>query len=170
MLRRVIPGLVLVLSLLAVRGSAAQQASHTFAIADGAFQLDGQPLQIISGEMHFARIPREYWRHRLRMAKAMGLNTIATYVFWNYHEINPGVFDFRTGNRDLAAFVRIAQEEGLWVILRPGPYACAEWDFGGFPSYLLKEPASRFAATTRASWRRRTAMSMRSRGKSARCR
>ena len=118
----------------------AQGNVHTFAIADGAFRLDGKPMQIISGEMHFARIPREYWRHRLRMAKAMGLNTIATYVFWNYHEVRRGVFDFRTGNRDLAAFVKTAQEEGLWVILRPGPYACAEWDFGGFPAYLLKEP------------------------------
>ncbi len=140
MLRRVMPGFVLGLALVAVGAAPAQRPTHTFAIADGAFQLDGKPLQIISGEMHFARIPREYWRHRLRMAKAMGLNTIATYVFWNYHETRPGVFDFRTGNRDLAAFVRIAQEEGLWVILRPGPYACAEWDFGGFPSYLLKEP------------------------------
>ena len=140
MLQRVIPGIVLGLSLLAVGPSPAQRSTHTFAIADGAFRLDGKPLQIISGEMHFARIPREYWRHRLRMAKAMGLNTIATYVFWNYHEIKPGVFDFRTGNRDLAAFVRMAQEEGLWVILRPGPYACAEWDFGGFPFYLLKDP------------------------------
>src|SRR6185437_5630764 len=67
--------------------------------------------------------------------------TIATYVFWNYHEVRPGVFDFHTGNRDLAEFIRIAQEEGLWVILRPGPYVCAEWDFGGLPSYLLKTPA-----------------------------
>ena len=74
------------------------------------------------------------------MARAMGLNTIATYVFWNYHEVRPGVFDFHTGNRDLAEFVRIAQQEGLWVILRPGPYVCAEWDFGGLPSYLLKTP------------------------------
>jgi beta-galactosidase len=70
----------------------------------------------------------------------MGLNTIATYVFWNYHEVRPGVFDFHSGNRDLAAFIRMAQDEGLWVILRPGPYVCAEWDFGGLPSYLLKTP------------------------------
>ncbi len=139
MLRRTVAGIILLLTLGAVRAVPAQRARHSFAIADGAFTLDGKPMQIISGEMHFARIPREYWRHRLRMAKAMGLNTIATYVFWNYHEIKPGVFDFRTGNRDLAAFVKIAQEEGLWVILRPGPYACAEWDFGGFPSYLLKD-------------------------------
>ena len=140
MLRHIVPPLVLGLSLAVAGMSPAQQATHAFTISDGAFRLDGKPLQIISGEMHFARIPREYWRHRLRMARAMGLNTVATYVFWNYHEVRPGVFDFRTGNRDLAAFVRMAQEEGLWVILRPGPYACAEWDFGGFPSYLLKEP------------------------------
>lgn len=114
---------------------------HDFRIANGAFLLDGKPLEIISGELHYARIPREYWRQRLKMAKAMGLNTIATYVFWNYHEIRPGVFDFHSGNRDLAEFLRLAQEQGLWVILRPGPYVCAEWDFGGLPSYLLKSPA-----------------------------
>jgi beta-galactosidase len=128
---------------LAFAGSATAQRGvrHDFRIAKGAFLLDGKPFQIISGELHYARIPREYWRHRLKMAKAMGLNTIATYVFWNYHEVRPGVFDFHTGNRDLAEFLRIAQEEGLWVILRPGPYVCAEWDFGGLPSYLLKTPA-----------------------------
>ena len=140
MLRRLVTGCVLCFSLSTPAVGSAQLSRHTFAIADGAFQLDGKPLQIISGEMHFARIPREYWRQRLRMARAMGLNTIATYVFWNYHESSPGVFDFHTGNHDLAAFVKMAQEEGLWVILRPGPYACAEWDFGGFPSYLLKTP------------------------------
>lgn len=122
--------------------SAAQQSHHEFAIAGGEFRLDGRSLQIISGEMHYPRIPRADWRHRLRMARAMGLNTVATYVFWNYHETSPGVFDFHTGNRDLAAFVRTAQEEGLWVILRPGPYVCAEWDFGGLPPYLLKAPAA----------------------------
>ncbi|HSU97558.1 MAG TPA: beta-galactosidase family protein, partial [Gemmatimonadaceae bacterium] len=133
--------LVLAFLVVVPRGSSAQQpATHSFQIAKGAFLLDGKPLQIVSGELHYARIPREYWRHRLRMARAMGLNTIATYVFWNYHEVRPGVFDFHTGNRDLAEFVRIAQQEGLWVILRPGPYVCAEWDFGGLPSYLLKTP------------------------------
>jgi len=117
------------------------RAAHTFTLGTGAFLLDGTPFQIIAGEMHYARIPREYWRHRLRMARAMGLNTIATYVFWNYHEVRHGVFDFHSGNRDLAEFIREAQQEGLWVILRPGPYVCAEWDFGGIPSYLLKSPA-----------------------------
>ena len=89
--------------------------------------------------MHYARIPRAYWRDRLRMAKAMGLNTVTTYVFWNVHEPRPGVYDF-SGNLDVAEFVREAQQEGLYVILRPGPYSCAEWEFGGFPAWLLKDP------------------------------
>ena len=72
-----------------------QQANHTFRIANGNFLLDEKPFQIISGEMHFARIPREYWRDRLKMARAMGLNTIATYVFWNYHEPEKGQFNFK---------------------------------------------------------------------------
>ncbi len=113
-------------------------APHTFACGPDAFLLDGKPFQIVSGEMHYARIPREYWRDRLRMARAMGLNTVATYVFWNVHEPKPEVFEF-SGNADVAAFVRLAREEGLFVILRPGPYACAEWDFGGFPSWLLAD-------------------------------
>ena len=87
---------------------------------------------MLSGELHYARIPREYWHARLKMARAMGLNTIATYVFWNVHEPTPGQYDF-TGQNDVAAFIKAAQEEGLYVILRSGPYACAEWDFGGFP-------------------------------------
>lgn len=115
-------------------------AHHTFALGADDFLLDGKPFQIISGEMHPARIPVEYWRHRIQMAKAMGMNTIAMYVFWNYHETKEGAFDFTSGNRDIARFVRIAQEEGLWVLLRPGPYVCAEWDFGGIPPYLLSDP------------------------------
>jgi beta-galactosidase len=124
----------------AAQAPAAPRPAHTFALGATDFLLDGKPLQIISGEMHPARIPAEYWQHRIRMAKAMGTNTIAAYVFWNYHEGAEGVFDFTTGNRDLARFVRIAQQEGMWVILRPGPYVCAEWDFGGLPPYLLKDP------------------------------
>lgn len=107
-----------------------------FSISNGEFQKDGKIVKIHSGEMHYARIPKEYWRHRLQMLKAMGMNTVATYVFWNYHEIEPGVWDFKTGNRDLAEFLRIAKSEGLYVILRPGPYACGEWEFGGYPWWL----------------------------------
>jgi beta-galactosidase len=116
------------------------QSKHIFSFGKNDFLLDGKPFQIISGEMHPARIPREYWRHRIQMAKAMGCNTIAAYVFWNYHEIKPGVFDFRTGNHDIAEFIRICRQEKMWVLLRPGPYVCAEWDFGGLPTYLLKIP------------------------------
>jgi len=116
------------------------QDRHVFSFRDSVFLLDGKPFQIISGEMHPARIPREYWRHRIRMAKAMGCNTIAVYLFWNYHESSPGVWDFRTGNHDIAAFIRMCGEEKMWVLLRPGPYVCAEWDWGGLPFYLLKTP------------------------------
>ena len=113
---------------------------HNFNFSKTDFLLDGKPLQIISGEMHPARIPKEYWRQRIQMAKAMGCNTIAAYIFWNYHEQKEGVFDFTTENRDIAAFIRTCQQEGMWVLLRPGPYVCAEWDFGGLPTYLLKYP------------------------------
>lgn len=116
----------------------AQTAKHTFALGDSAFMLDGKPLQLISGEMHCYRVPREYWRSRMKMAKAMGLNTIGTYVFWNAHEPVQGTYDF-TGNNDIAEFVKIAKEEGLWVVMRPSPYACAEWEFGGYPWWLLKD-------------------------------
>lgn len=115
-----------------------QVPKHTFALGDEAFLLDGKPFQMISGEMHYPRVPREAWRARMKMAKAMGLNTIGTYVFWNLHEPQKGKFDF-TGNNDVAEFVRIAQQEGLWVILRPSPYVCAEWEFGGYPYWLQNE-------------------------------
>jgi len=114
-------------------------SAHHIGIDGDHFALDGKPLQIISGELHYERIPREYWRDRLMKARAMGLNTISTYVFWNVHEPKPGVYDF-SGALDVAAFVRTAQEEGLHVILRPGPYACAEWDLGSLPAWLLADP------------------------------
>ena len=113
----------------------AQQATHSFKLSDEDFLLDGKPFQMISGELHYTRIPKESWRARMKMAKAMGLNTIGTYVFWNAHEPQKGVYDF-SGNHDIAKFVKIAQEEGLWVVLRPSPYVCAEWEFGGYPYWL----------------------------------
>ena len=118
----------------------ADKKPHVFSLGRSEFLLDGKPYQIISGEMHPARIPKEYWRHRIQMAKAMGCNTIAAYVFWNYHELTEGNFDFKTGNRDIAEFVRICREENMWVLFRPGPYVCAEWEFGGLPPYLLRIP------------------------------
>ena len=128
------------LALCALTTTVSAQSKHSFTLAKKDFLLDGKPYQIISGEMHPARIPKEYWRHRIQMAKAMGCNTIAAYVFWNYHEQEEGKFDFASENRDIAAFVKLVQEEGMWVLLRPGPYVCAEWEFGGLPPYLLRIP------------------------------
>ena len=140
MIRRIILALIVVFPLLATVSVHAQKAKHTFTLGTSEFLLDGQPFQIISGEMHPARIPSEYWRHRIRMAKAMGCNTIAAYIFWNYEESEEGVYDFSTGNHNIGEFIKIVQEEGMWLTLRPGPYVCAEWELGGIPPYLLRIP------------------------------
>ncbi len=113
-------------------------APTPLATAGDHFTLRGKPFQLISGELEYTRIPRPYWRDRLRKAHALGLNAITVYVFWNVHEPRPGVYDF-SGQNDVAEFLREAQQEGLYVILRPGPYVCAEWDLGGYPSWLLKD-------------------------------
>jgi beta-galactosidase len=120
-----------------VPGTAA--GKHTFTLGKTDFLLDGRPFRMMAGELHFQRIPRVYWKDRLLKARAMGLNTICTYVFWNLLEPEPGQWDF-SGTNDLAEFIRTAQEAGLWVVVRPGPYACAEWDFGGLPLWLLRTP------------------------------
>jgi len=121
-------------------------AGGSLAIEQGRFMLDGKPFRVISGEMHYTRVPREYWHDRLKMAKAMGLNTITTYVFWNAHEATPGHYDF-SGQNDVAEFIREAQQEGLYVILRPGPYVCSEWELGGLPAWLLKDPDTKVRTT-----------------------
>ncbi len=131
-------GLAAACSLLLASCPPAANAKSSFAIGDSDFLLDGKPFQIKAGEMHPGRIPHQYWADRLKMAHAMGLNTVSIYVFWNQHEPREGEFHF-TGDTDIARFVRLAQKEGLWVILRPGPYCCAEWEFGGFPWWLLKD-------------------------------
>lgn len=115
-----------------------QTPAQTFRAVDDHFELDGKPFVVRSGEMHYPRVPRAYWRDRFAKAKAMGLNTICTYVFWNLHEPEPGKFNF-SGNLDLAEYLRLAKAEGLYVILRPGPYICTELDFGGLPSWLQKD-------------------------------
>lgn len=102
------------------------------------FYLDGKPFQVISGSIHYFRIVPEYWRDRLEKLKAMGCNTVETYIPWNVHEPEKGCFCFE-GMRDVVSFVKLAQELGLWVILRPSPYICAEWEFGGLPAWLLRE-------------------------------
>lgn len=131
--------LALALSLPAIAATQPSSTWPAFATAGEHFTRDGQPYQIISGAIHFQRIPRAYWQDRLQKARALGLNTIETYVFWNAVEPQPGQFDF-SGNNDVAAFVRAAAAEGLNVILRPGPYACAEWEAGGYPAWLFADP------------------------------
>ena len=140
MLRRILLISLAVIFITVSGFSQKAKAKQTFTLGTSEFLLDGSPFQIISGELHPSRIPAEYWRHRIQMAKAMGCNTISVYIMWNYHEQEEGVFDFETGNRNLTQFFNIVQEEGLWLIVRPGPYVCAEWELGGIPPYLLRIP------------------------------
>ncbi len=142
--------LLCILLMLCCHPCAAKSGRHTFAIENGQFLYDGKPTPIYSGEMHFARVPAPYWRHRLRMMKAMGLNAVATYVFWNFHEVNPGQWDWTTGEHNLRQYIQTAQEEGLMVILRPGPYCCAEWEYGGYPWWLQQEKDLVIRANNRA--------------------
>ncbi len=131
---------IILVIIISVSGLFSIAQKHNFTLNKNDFLLDGKPFQIISGEIHPARIPKEYWRHRIKMVKAVGCNTIAAYIFWNYLETKEGIFDFTTENRNVADFIKICKEENMWVLLRPGPYVCAEWDFGGLPPYLLKYP------------------------------
>lgn len=110
----------------------------TFDIGDKTFLLNGEPFVIKAAELHYPRIPKEYWEHRIKASKALGMNTICLYVFWNYHEPEEGKYDF-SGQKDIASFCKLAQEQGMYVIVRPGPYVCAEWEMGGLPWWLLKK-------------------------------
>lgn len=112
--------------------------SGTFEAGKGTFLLNGEPFVVKAAELHYPRIPRAYWEHRIKQCKALGMNTICLYVFWNFHEEKPGEFDF-TGQKDLAEFCRLCQKNDMYVILRPGPYVCAEWEMGGLPWWLLKK-------------------------------
>ena len=109
-----------------------------FTVGNKTFLLNGQPFIVKAAEVHYPRIPRPYWEHRIQLCKALGMNTLCIYVFWNIHEQREGEFDF-TGNNDIAAFCRLAQKHGMYVIVRPGPYVCAEWEMGGLPWWLLKK-------------------------------
>jgi beta-galactosidase len=113
-------------------------AAQTFEVGQNTFLLDGKPFVVKAAEMHYPRIPRPYWEHRIQMCKALGMNTVCIYVFWNIHEQREGEFDF-TDNNDVAEFCRLCQKNGLFVIVRPGPYVCAEWEMGGLPWWLLKK-------------------------------
>ena len=113
----------------------------TFEIRDN-FYLDGEPVRIISGAVHYFRIVPQYWRDRLEKLKSMGCNTVETYIPWNMHEQEKGQFRFQ-GMLDIEGFIRLARELGLYVIVRPSPYICAEWEFGGLPAWLLREDGMR---------------------------
>ena len=110
----------------------------TFTVGDKTFLLNGEPFIMKAAEVHYPRIPRPYWEHRIQMCKALGMNAVCIYIFWNIHEQQENVFDF-TGNNDVAEFCRLAQKNGMYVIVRPGPYVCAEWEMGGLPWWLLKK-------------------------------
>ena len=131
----------LALAALLMAAPATMQAAGkpgTFTTGDKTFLLNGKPFVVKAAEVHYPRIPRPYWEHRIQMCKALGMNTVCIYVFWNIHEQKEGQFDF-TGNNDVAEFCRIAQKNGMYVIVRPGPYVCAEWEMGGLPWWLLKK-------------------------------
>ena len=113
-------------------------SADNFTVGNRTFLLNGQPFVVKAAEVHYPRIPRPYWEHRIRMCKALGMNTLCLYVFWNIHEQREGVFDF-SGQNDVAEFCRLAQKHGMYVIVRPGPYVCAEWEMGGLPWWLLKK-------------------------------
>ncbi|KAI8529665.1 hypothetical protein RHMOL_Rhmol12G0242200 [Rhododendron molle] len=127
--------------------SSAKVNARKFEIADDMFWKDGKPVQIIGGDLHYFRILPEYWEDRLLRAKAFGLNTIQTYVPWNLHEPSRGELDFE-GIADIVSFLKLCQKLDLLVMLRAGPYICAEWDLGGFPPWLLAvEPALRLRSS-----------------------
>ncbi|MBC7915332.1 MAG: beta-galactosidase [Pyrinomonadaceae bacterium] len=115
-----------------------QSKPGTFTLGNKEFLLNGKPFIIRAAELHYPRIPKEYWEHRIQLSKAMGMNTVCIYLFWNIHEQQPGVYDFK-GQNDIAEFVRLVQKNGMYCIVRPGPYVCAEWDMGGLPWWLLKK-------------------------------
>ena len=118
--------------------SAKEFDTKTFEIGEGTFLRNGEPFVIKAAELHYPRIPVEYWDQRIKLSKALGMNTVCLYTFWNIHEPQEGKFDF-TGQNDIRKFIELCKENGLNVILRPGPYVCAEWEMGGLPWWLLKK-------------------------------
>ena len=137
-MKKLLSSLLLALAMVASQPAAAQGTKGTFEAGNGTFLLNGQPFVVKAAEIHYPRIPRAYWEHRIKMCKALGMNTVCIYIFWNIHEQQEGKFDW-SGNNDVAEFCRMAQRNGMYVIVRPGPYVCAEWEMGGLPWWLLKK-------------------------------
>jgi beta-galactosidase len=111
-----------------------------FVIGETDFLLDGRPFRILSGALHYFRVHPDLWADRIDKARRMGLNTIETYVPWNAHAPSPGTFDL-SGGLDLDRFLRLVADAGMYAIVRPGPYICAEWDNGGLPAWLFRDPS-----------------------------
>ena len=126
------------LALIVMMMFSASITAGDFTIGNKTFLLNGQPFIVKAAEVHYPRIPRPYWEHRIQMCKALGMNSVCIYIFWNIHEQKEGEFNF-TDNNDVAEFCRLAQKNGMYVIVRPGPYVCAEWEMGGLPWWLLKK-------------------------------
>ena len=121
---------MLALAMMLIPGSSqATNRSGDFTVGKGTFLLNNKPFVVKAAEVHYPRIPRPYWEQRIKMCKALGMNTLCLYVFWNIHEPQQDHFNF-SGNNDVAAFCRLAQKHGMYVIVRPGPYVCAEWEMG----------------------------------------
>ena len=138
LLRKLSLGVACLLMAAFISSCQSSQAGGTFEVGKNTFLLNGKPFVVKAAEVHYPRIPEPYWEQRILSCKALGMNTLCLYVFWNLHEQQPGKFDF-SGNNDIAKFCRLAQKHGMYVIVRPGPYVCAEWEMGGLPWWLLKK-------------------------------
>ena len=137
-MRRIFIFITPLLLFISLIGMAQQNKPGTFTLGNKEFLLNGKPFIIRAAELHYSRIPAAYWEQRIKLCKAMGMNTVCIYLFWNLHEQQPGVYDFK-GQNDVAEFVRLIQKNGMYCMVRPGPYVCAEWDMGGLPWWLLKK-------------------------------
>ncbi len=145
---------LLLVAVMALAGRTTCPAANdggTFTAGKKTFLLNGKPFVVKAAELHYPRIPRPYWEHRIRMCRALDMNTICLYVFWNIHEQREGEFDF-TGQNDIAAFCRLAQKNGMYVIVRPGPYVCAEWRWADCPGGCSKRRMYVCASRTLTSW------------------
>ena len=137
-MKKLLKALLVGILVMTTSSAVAAKTTETFAVGNKTFLLNGKPFVVKAAEVHYPRIPRPYWEHRIQMCKSLGMNAVCIYIFWNIHEQREGQFDF-TGQNDVAEFCRLAQKNGMYVIVRPGPYVCAEWEMGGLPWWLLKK-------------------------------
>ena len=136
-----VSGLLIVVLIFLCALKYSESRSFVIDYENNCFLKDGKPFRYIAGCFHYFRVPHVYWKDRLMKMKAGGLNSVQTYVAWNIHEPVHGQYNFK-GDADLVSFIELANSVGLLVILRPGPYICAEWENGGYPSWLLMKNSS----------------------------